>query len=67
MAIAAAFESLQPEQIPPYRDDSSGVSSTSSKEEDGNIESVIEDSSEEDIQGNFNIKLNYYISYNFIE
>ena len=50
MARAEVFES---EQISLYRDDSSGVYSTSSKEEDDNIESIInEDSSEEDVQGN---------------
>lgn len=48
------FESLQPEQISPYSEDSLEVSSISSKNENDNVESIIEDN-EEDIQGNYSI------------
>ena len=54
MAEAEAFESLQPEQILPYSEDSSGVSSTSSEDEDDNIKSIIEDS-EGDVQSNYSM------------
>ena len=53
MAEVEVFESLQPEQILLYTKNSSGVSSTSSEDEDDNIESIIE--SNEDEQGNYNI------------
>lgn len=49
MAKVEVFESLQPKQILLYRDDSSGISSTFSKNKDDNIENIIEDSSEENI------------------
>lgn len=50
------IESLQPEQIPSDQKDSSfGVSSISSEDEDSNIESGIEDNSEEEVQGNYNV------------
>ncbi len=53
MVRAKAFESLQPKQTLPYKDDSFGVSSTSLEKKDDNIESIIdEDSSEEDVQDN---------------
>lgn len=48
MAEAEAFESFQPEQMPPYSENNSGVSLISSEDEDNNIESRIEDS-EKDI------------------
>ena len=54
MVEAEAFKSLQPEQISLYSEDSLGVSSTSSEDEDDNIESIIEDS-EEDVQGNYSM------------
>lgn len=54
MAEAEAFELLQPEQIPLYSEDSSGIFSTSSEDEDDNIESIIEDS-EEDVQGKYSM------------
>lgn len=47
MAEVEAFKSLQPEQILPWSEDNSGISSTSSDNEDDNIESIIEDSEED--------------------
>lgn len=56
MAIAEAFELLQLEQIPLDQKDSSfEVFSTSLEEENSNAESGIEDSSEEEVQGNYNV------------
>lgn len=53
MARAKAFKSLQLEQISLYRDNTSRISSISSKEEDDNIKSIIDkDNSEENVQGN---------------
>ena len=40
MAKAEVFESLQPEQIPPYNKDSLGISSISLEDEDDNIENI---------------------------
>ncbi len=49
MAVAETFETLRSEKIAPNREDnSSGISSTSSEDEDSNSEYNIEDSNEEE-------------------
>ena len=56
MAVAEALETLWLEPIGPNREDNSfGVSSTSSEDKNRNAESNIEDSNEEEAQGNYNI------------
>lgn len=47
MAKAKTFESFQSEQIPLYKKNNSGVMSTSSKNENDNIKSIIENSEED--------------------
>lgn len=54
MAKVEVFETLQPEIIPLYSEDSSEVFSTSLEDEDDNVENITENS-KKDVQGNYSI------------
>lgn len=59
MAATEIFKLLWPEQIAPNREENSfDVSSTSSKSEDSNAKSDIEDSNEKEAQDNYNMNKN---------